>query len=51
MLIDSRNSSGEERPLRHLSIIIHVLMRDAEGRKKEASKVKQTQYTQGSHFS
>ena len=37
---------------------INVLMRDEEGRKKEASKVKQTdkqgkatQHTQGSHFS
>ena len=38
-------------------LYIYMLMRDAEGRKKEASKIiykqqgKATQHTQGSHFS
>ena len=34
-------------------VYIYMLMRDEEGRKKEARKVKQitTQHTQGSHFS
>ena len=45
-------------PLRHvmgtMKLYVHVLMRDAEGGKKEASKVKQItrqSNTQGSYFS
>ena len=57
---EKKGWNSKEREVKYICVInvnnIHMLMRDAEGRKKEASKAiqttqtKATQYTQGSHM-